>query len=129
MSNLSRRLFLTTAPAAAVVAGIPALTVDPIFAAIERHRAAEAICLDTVNPADIIWCNQNGVPLTPEAVAANDAANKAEYAALTALIATVPTTLAGVRAAVTYFVEFDEANVPETSGKFMRTLLRSPALA
>jgi hypothetical protein len=50
-------------------------------------------------------------------------------AALAALQATPPTTLAGARAAIARLVEYDEHNVPEESGKYLRTLSRSPIFA
>jgi hypothetical protein len=42
---------------------------------------------------------------------------------------TPPTTLAGARAAIAWLVEFDEPNIPETSGEYMRTLIGSPIFA
>ena len=106
-----------------------ALSVDPIFAAIERHKAAEAAYVAAMDPAEEAWCRQRGLECTPAAVAAHDAASKAANAAMEALIETVPTTLAGVRAALAYPPIFDGHNVPETSERFRRTLLRSAALA
>jgi hypothetical protein len=50
-------------------------------------------------------------------------------ATLAELKETPPTTLAGARAAIAWLVEFDEPNIPETSGEYMRTLIRSPIFA
>lgn len=50
-------------------------------------------------------------------------------AALAKLLRTAPATLAGIRAAVEYFVEWDENCIPEDSGEYLITLARSPALA
>ena len=50
-------------------------------------------------------------------------------AAMAKLLATPPTTLAGARAAIAWLVEYDEPNVPKTSGEYMRTLSRSPIFA
>jgi hypothetical protein len=47
-------------------------------------------------------------------------------AALAELQATPPTTLAGARAAIAWLVEYDKPNVPQTSGEYLRTLIRSP---
>jgi hypothetical protein len=56
-------------------------------------------------------------------------ARRALDAAMARLLATPPTTLAGARAAVAWLVEYDEPNVPNTSGEYMRTLSRSPIFA
>jgi len=45
------------------------------------------------------------------------------------LLATPPRTLAGARAAIAWLVEYDEPNIPETSGAYLRTLIRSPIFA
>lgn len=49
-------------------------------------------------------------------------------AAMAGLLATPPRTLAGARA-IAWLVEYDEPNVPETSGEYMRTLIRSSIFA
>ena len=50
-------------------------------------------------------------------------------AAKVELLKTPPTTLVGARAAIAWLVEYDEPNVPKTSGEYMRTLSRSPIFA
>jgi hypothetical protein len=50
-------------------------------------------------------------------------------AAKAELLETPPTTLAGAREAIAWLVEYDEPNIPETSGEYMRTLIRSPIFA
>ena len=42
---------------------------------------------------------------------------------------TPPTTVAGARAAIEWLVQYDEPNIPETSGEYLRTLIRSPIFA
>ena len=56
-------------------------------------------------------------------------ANRVLAAAQAKLLETPPTTLAGASAAIAWLVEYDEPNVPETSGKYLRTLSRSPIFA
>ena len=46
--------------------------------------------------------------------------------AMAELLETPPTTLAGAHAAIAWLVEYDAPNVPKASGKYLRTLLRSP---
>jgi hypothetical protein len=48
-------------------------------------------------------------------------AHKAARRALADLMKTAPTTLAGLRAAIAYFVNFDEGCIPETSGEYLPT--------
>jgi hypothetical protein len=45
------------------------------------------------------------------------------------LLKTPPTTLAGACEAIPWFAEYDEPNVPKTSGEYLRTLIRSPLFA
>jgi hypothetical protein len=58
-----------------------------------------------------------------------DEVNRVLDAAKAELLETPPTTLAGARAAIAWLVEYDEPNIPETSGEYMRTLIRSPMFA
>ena len=49
--------------------------------------------------------------------------------ALEAFLATPPTTLAGLRAALEYVIEIDSGRLPDNSGRIAATLLRSPVFA
>jgi hypothetical protein len=40
-----------------------------------------------------------------------------------------PNIPAGARAVIAWLIEFDEGRIPETSGEYLRTLLRAPLLA
>jgi hypothetical protein len=122
----SRRLFLAAGPASAVFAALgvaaafPAL--DPIFSAIERHKAAWSAFLETVDPLDNVEGEQEGTKEEAAYTAASDAADEA----LEAFLATPPATLAGVRAALEYVVEVDSGSLPDNGGRIAETLLRSP---
>jgi hypothetical protein len=85
-------------------------TLDPVFAAIERHRKAWETTHVTVD---------NPMPR-------DKAAHKA---ALAELMDVAPTTLSGVRAVIAHFVEFDRGHIPEKGGEYLATLARSPAFA
>lgn len=119
--------------AATPVAGLPAIAseiptdADPIFAAIERHNAAEAR-----------YCAACG--LTDEAAAQNEdrvvtAEDRAEFTAaqldsddaLDAFLATAPATRAGVRAFLRHCI--DEESIEHFVDEALETLLRSPVLA
>ena len=56
------------------------------------------------------------------------AANRAETEASNALIAIAPTTLAGMRAAIAWFVQYDDGCIPETSGRFLAILVQVAGL-
>jgi hypothetical protein len=49
--------------------------------------------------------------------------------AMDKLVKTPPTTLAGAREGIAWFAEYDKANIPKTSGEYIRTLARSPVFA
>ena len=56
-------------------------------------------------------------------------ADKLYDEALEALISTAPLTLAGAKAAIAYFGEWDREVLPDDSGRYLETLLRSPVFA
>jgi hypothetical protein len=90
---------------------------DPVLAIVAKlratwHRLGEVL-------EETKGCDG---PLVDEVQRVLDAA-KAE------LLETPPTTLAGAREAIAWLVELDEPNIPETSGEYMRTLIRSPIFA
>jgi hypothetical protein len=95
---------------------LPIPKADPIVPAIELHRETWAafVELDHAETRD------------PKL---HKRAHKAARRALSDLMKTAPTTLAGLRAAIAYFVNFDEGCIPETSGEYLPTLLRSPVFA
>jgi hypothetical protein len=130
METNSRRAFLATAPAAALLAAYGAVPiVDPIFAAIEQHARDWARYVDLSIRNDCVAAEQDGRTITQEDEAAFKAAGLTADESLAALKVTAPTTLAGMRAAIEHFVEFDKGCIPEDSGYFLATLLRSPLLA
>lgn len=131
----SRRVFLAAGPAASVFAILgaaaraEALSFDPIFSAIERHRNAwkafEAVCQIT----DEILAKRQGRAVTQEDEDAYEAARAAEESDLDNLLATVPTTKAGARAAIEHLLGYERGCPPRAAGEFAATLLRSPVLA
>jgi hypothetical protein len=93
------------------------LALDPVLALVAKLRATWHRLGKVIEETD--RCEG---PLFDEVQGVLDAA-KAE------LLETPPTTLAGATAAIAWLVEFDEPNIPETSGEYMRTLIRSPIFA
>jgi hypothetical protein len=129
----SRRLFLDAGSAAAVFATVKhaaggAGPVDPIFAAIERHKAAWAAFREACDLTDEVRADHEGREVTEADEAAYEVCNKAEQEALDALFALPPITLAGMRAAIQWIVEYD-CGCMETASDFLPTLLDSPLLA
>ena len=100
---------------------IPSAIPDPIFAAIERHRAAFA----RLGELD----KSHGRTAADEDIAVFERANAAEEEALSALLETVPTSIAGIIAALKYLLEFNDDDSGEAIGEFVRTLVQSPLLA
>ena len=129
----SRRLFLAAGPAAAVFgalalsAALP--SVDPIFAAIERHKAAWDAFGEAGPAADNILAKQQGRVVTQADCDALDAASELEREVFGEMLNTSPTTLPGLRAAVEHLAEIERGCVPEASGYFLFKLLKSPLLA
>ena len=84
----------TITPTSAAAA--PAGALDPVFALIEAHKAAEAALGATLRTLD-----HAGRDDAEDALA--DVAHEAECAVLCDLLEAIPTTLAGVVASLTYF--------------------------
>jgi hypothetical protein len=90
---------------------------DPVLAIVAKLRATWHRLGKVIEETNL--CEG---PLVDEVQRMLDAA-KAE------LLETSPTPLAGARAAIAWLVEYDEPNIPETSGEYVRTLIRSPIFA
>jgi non-ribosomal peptide synthetase component F len=121
---------LASVPALAIlpVAAMAAAPVDPVFAAIERHRAAWAAFDATCGRTDEVTAQEEGRAVTEADHDAYEAANAVEAAALEELLA-APTTIAGLRAAFEYLVSRYERSIVEDPAQFLVTLLKSPILA
>ncbi len=118
---------LASVPALAILPAAPApdlrLDDDPILAAIERHQAAERAFTATLNPVDEVYAAQHGREVTQADTDAFVAAGAEEEAAIEALLETVPLTLLGVRCALAYLAEIQDAY---HLADFIPTLLESP---
>jgi hypothetical protein len=88
---------------------------DPVLALVAKARAA--------------WDRLGEVIKERDEGERYDGANRMFDAAKAELLERPPTTLAGATAAIAWLVEYDEPNVPKTSGEYMRTLIRSPIFA
>jgi hypothetical protein len=107
LNTTNRRAFLAAVPAVALAAALPSLPADadPIFSKINAHReAAATFWVENSKLTDVVARGNNWMP--SQAAAALMAA----YAAGDELIATAPTTRAGVRALERHLR--DEKNSP-----------------
>jgi hypothetical protein len=96
--------------------------VDPVFAAIERHRmATAALRLAGSRTADVV------TPTKEDADAEREASD-AEQEALVELFS-APTTLAGVKAMLEYVAQIDPGESPADLNEFLGHLLGSPIFA
>jgi hypothetical protein len=87
---------------------------DPIFVAIDRHRAANAA-----------WNAIDG-DVDPKA---DGLASIAEKEAIEDVITTAPETILGLRAAIEYLARYDSGCEPTASGRFLKAALKSPVLS
>jgi hypothetical protein len=78
---------------------------------------------------DDVVARNEGREVTEADEAAYVAANAAEESAFEALITLPPVTVAGLRAAINYFAEFEADCIPGATDKFLTALLGSPVLA
>jgi hypothetical protein len=112
-------------PLGAIAGG---LEVDPIFAAIKRHIETWRAFGDSPRIDEVIAANE-GREVTEADEAAYEAANQTEVDAFEALIALPPVTLAGMRAAMHYFIEFETDGIEGAPERFLTALLASPVLS
>ena len=114
MAPTDRRAVLATAEA------------DPVFPAIEAHRAAWA-AFDAANDrADEPLAREQGRTVTPADAQACEDADAAERAAMVALQEASPATIAGLKAALAYLIEWND---PGDTMEYLPALLRSPIFA
>jgi hypothetical protein len=128
--NPSRRATLCVlagAPLAAIVGVPPALVAaDPIFAVIERHKVAEAAFAATLGLIDEVRASEEGREVTQANRDTYEAADQASEDILAELLAGVPVSTAGFRAALEYIINLDDGY---HLAAFAPTLLKSPLLA
>jgi len=102
---------------------------DPVFGAIERHRAAWERFEATSPLIDEVVAERNGRTVTEADEAEYEAANDAETALFLALLSTAPQTKAGAQALINYASAFDLGIIDDALETLFATLLRSPLIA
>jgi hypothetical protein len=116
---------LASLPALAILpaVAITATPVDPVFAAIERHKTAPKAFVVASNATDTVLAKQQTREITQADEDAFSAASDVERGVLDELYATPPETFAGMRAVLLHFYATDE------QGDIAEFLLRSPLFA
>ena len=99
---------------------------DPVFAAINLHRQASDAWMAAAELVDKGAAKEKGRTVTPADVEANERAVRLEREAMAGLIQTMPTTMAGLQAALNYFVAWDGDQMCEDASAGLQALLRSP---
>ena len=125
----SRRLFLAAGSATAVFGALATAAEqehDPIFAAMERLKTAWAAYSDSCDLTDNVAREEKGETVSEADEAIHELARAEWDEAEAAFVATIPTTLAGARAAIAYLIKYDDGCVPDVSGSFLPSLLASP---
>ena len=97
---------------------------DPVLPLVQAARNSWDRLGEAIDKATKV---EEERPDEAEAVLAS--AHRILNSAMDNLLKTPPTTLAGAREAIAWFSEYDEPNVPKTSGEYLRTLIRSPLFA
>jgi hypothetical protein len=121
---------MTKRPERAIALPTPA---DPTVVAIARHRAACKAALVAADVCGAIENAQAGHHARAAASAAARTADREERDALRDLLASAPTTVAGVRALLEYERDtvrgYSEPFVARLETRMTATVLRSPVLA
>lgn len=127
-TTTTRRSFLSAAAATAVLPAGALAQTDPIFAAIERHRAAfkEFAAASLAN--DTVAAKKIGRQITQADNDRLDAAQDADLEAAELVASTAPTTMAGLAAALVWLLEYDHGCIPDTTIQFLETLATSPLI-
>jgi hypothetical protein len=128
--NISRRA-LAAGLALAPVAGLPALAGavsadDPVFVAIELHKAAHRAFEDACILTDEVVAEKEGREVTEAEEALRSRCSIAEDQARLDLAHTAPTTRAGAHAALEHLIAH---RTEEDISYFARTLVESAVLA
>lgn len=99
---------------------------DPVFAAIEAHRCAWVVVMAAMDQADGPRAKQQGRTVTPADVEAKERADRVLDDTMAALQQTAPVTMAGLRAAIAYFVAWDGDEMGRDASIGLQALLRTP---
>jgi hypothetical protein len=121
---------LTGASALAIPAinALAAATPDPVFPAIQRHQAACKAVAVWLPAIDEVAVARKGHEVSQADREAFERTMAFEDQSFLELLATSPTSLAGMRAAIEYMLAFEDGFLSESARPFLATLLKSPLL-
>jgi hypothetical protein len=130
--RMTRRSAFHAITAGTVFASISetlALLPDPVIATICRHQAARTIPGHLCRAIDDVAASRCGRTVTRSDREAYDTASLIEGQVLAELVATSPASVTGMRAAIAYFLDFEDEILVDCARPFLATLLSSPALS
>jgi hypothetical protein len=129
--SILRQLAALSFAATVATAAAETAEADPIFPAIAEHRRLEAAFGDTCSLIDAVSAREEGRTITTADHERFERAEEAADEALEVLLATTPTTVAGIRAMLTYL--FDPRKFAwlddDRERACIAAVLRSPVLA
>ena len=124
-----RALIGASALAIPTISAIADALSDPIFVAIERHKAACNARVATSFALDDLMYNPEGPGVSDADWDAHDRARASEDAAFDELLTRAPTTAAGMRAAFAHLISLDVGRLSEKMRRYLATLVKSPLFA
>jgi hypothetical protein len=124
-----RALAVASALAIPTISSIADAFSDPIFVAIERHKAAYDARKATSFALDDLMYNSEGRGVSDADWDAHDRARASEDAAFDELLTRAPTTAAGMRTALAHFISFDDGRFSDEMRRFLAALVKSPLFA
>jgi hypothetical protein len=129
--SILRQLAALSFAATVAIAAAETAKADPIFPAIAEHRRLEAAFGDTCSLTDEVAAQESGRTITAAHHEIHGRAEEAADEALEVLLATTPTTVAGIRAMLIYL--FDRRKFgwldKDCDRACIAAVLRSPVLA
>jgi hypothetical protein len=106
-----------------------ATPVDPIFGAIERHKAACAEVNKLLPTIDEVLALLNASTVSGADWVVYERAVQSRERAFDTLLATPPTTTEGMRAAIAHALSFEDGYLNEFARPLLVALLKSPLFA
>ena len=125
-SRVTRRAALGALAGASIfpqISDIVAEQADPVIAVLQRHKAVW-VAADAPSPSvDDVLAKRKGRKASQVDRDAHERASSREAEALDELLATPPTTAAGLRAAIEHLVSFDDGCLSESARPLLATFL------
>ncbi len=124
-----RALAGASALAVPVIAASGFMLPDPVFAAIERHKAAYEACEATSFAIDDLINDPEGREVSEAEWDALERAHKNENTAFDELVTVTPETPAGMRAIIAHLIRIDDGRLSDKMRQLLSLLQKSSLLA